>query len=535
MRARKQRAMAVERTAWPSHIPGATRFSEENGTFLSPLTLVSQIKGLAIVMRLLAGALIDHKHGRRRAPGHWPLIYLVYVISREANLEPWHRGMQTLPHIWSACGFQTIPAYQTVYQRFVELEQFAHLFEAAAQLVIKMARRRDPRIGAWIHVDGTEVETHAREHHACTDADACPHKGKKRGPNRNRVSVDEATSLRELDQITPAAELDRPTAKVSGIPIPPDGTREKLPDGTERYVRGGCWRTSRDPDARTRAYGTEKWWDGQMHHRAIDGFTHAPLATVVTSANVNEQDVLPELYDRATDATGVEAVAVLADKGLAVSSVYDFLVERGVTPVMPTRETSKGKTADGRSPSPDARCDLHGIPTCKHCGLPCDFVGFSTASGKARVWYRCPLPRDDRCRKTQSMLCSKEVRKLIPIWRTSPIYNVLRSQIGNLEHVHEDWRTRYRCGGKTLRDRQRRVGIACQQLRVNAALLVEWCWVMMRQGWLGARRKERAQPVPLNDNGRYARLIERRRKMFLLGGAYSAGKPPDGILLPLAA
>ncbi len=138
---------------------------------------------------------------------------------------------------------------------------------------------------------------------------------------------------------------------------------------------------------------------------------------------------------------------------------------------------------------------MHGIPTCKHCGLPCDFGGFSTASGKARVWYRCPLPRDAKCRKPQSMLCSKQLRKLIPIWRT-----------------------RYRSGGKTLRDRQRRTGLACQQLRASAAMLVEWCWVMMRQGWLGTRRTERAQPVPLGDNGRYARLIGRRRKMFLLGG-----------------
>ncbi len=529
--ARKARAMAATRTTWPSHIPGATRFSEEDGNFLSPLTLVSQIKGLAQVMRMLNKARVDHNHGRRRAPGNWALIYLVYIISRDANLEPWHRGMQTLPQVWHACGFREIPAYQTVWQRFVELEQFAQVFEEAARLVIQMARRRNPLIGAWHYVDGTEVQTHAKSHHACGPDDACPTKGHKRGPKRNRVNVEDAAALRQQGLVIDPADATRPTTKTSGTPLPPDGTREITEDGV-RYVQGGHWWFSRDVDASTRAYKNNRVFEGYESNKDIDLVTHAPLAVVITTARVNEHDVLPELYDRACHNTGVEAVAVMADKGLAVSSVYDFLVERGVTPVMPTRENSKGPVADGRAPSPKAPCDMHGIPTCKHCGLPCDFGGFSTASGKARVWYRCPLPRDAKCRKPQSMLCSKQLRKLIPIWRTSPIYNVLRSQLGNLEHVHEDWRTRYRSGGKTLRDRQRRTGLACQQLRASAAMLVEWCWVMMRQGWLGTRRTERAQPVPLGDNGRYARLIGRRRKMFLLGGAYSAGKPPPGVLLP---
>ena len=300
------------------------------------------------------------------------------------------------------------------------------------------------------------------------------------------------------------------------------------PEGGVRCVQGGHWWFSRDVDASTRAYKNKKVYEGYHSSKDIDLVTHAPLAVVVTSARVNEQHIFPELYGRACHNTGVEAVAVMADKGLSVSSVYDFLVERGVTPVMPTRETSKGPVADGRNPFPKAPCDLHGIPTCKHCGLPCDFVGFSTASGKARVWYRCPLPHSAKCRQTQSMLCSKQLRKLIPIWRTSPIYSVLRSQLGNLEHVHEDWRTRYRSGGKTLRDRQRRTGLACQQLRASAALLVEWCWVMMRQGWLGSRRTEREQTVPLGDGGRFASLMRRRRRAFLLGGGYAVGKAPPG-------
>lgn len=528
---RGAREMAADRTTWPVHIPNATQFSKEDRGLVSPLTLVSQIKGMPQVMRLLATTRVDHNHGQRRSPGDWALIYLAYVIGREANVEPWHRAMQDRPEVWRACGFASIPAYPTVWQRFAELEQFADVFEEAAHLLIQLARRKNPLIGAWVYVDGTECETHAMEHHACGPNDACSYKGQRRGPRRNRVSAEQACLLREQDKITDAKDMARPRKQVPGTPIPEEGSRDETERGV-RVVRGGHWWYTRDKDTATRAYGSAKWWDGYMHHRAIDLVTHAPLAVRVTAANKNEKDELPALYERACAATGVEAVAVLADKGLSVSSVYDSLTERGVTLVTPTRKTSKGPVADGRTPASNPRCDMHGIPTCKHCGLPCDFVGFSNKSGKARVWFKCPVPSTAKCEGVQSMLCSKATRRLIPMWRTSPIYNVLRSQIGNLEHVHEDWRTRYRSGGKSLRDRQRRVGLACQQLRANAALLIEWCWVLMRQGWIGPRRTERAQPVPLSDNGRYARLVKRRKKKYLLGGAYAASKPPPGALLP---
>ena len=147
-----------------------------------------------------------------------------------------------------------------------------------------------------------------------------------------------------------------------------------------------------------------------------------------------------------------------------------------------------------------------------------------------RVWLRCPLPSTDACDGVQSMTCSKATRRLIPIWRTSPIYNVLRAQLGLLEHVHEDWRTWFRSGGKSLRERQRRMGLACQQLRASAALLIERVWVLLRQGWIGRRRTERAVAVPLGDKGRFASLMRRRRKGFLLGGGYAAGKAPPGAL-----
>ncbi len=161
--------------------------------------------------------------------------------------------------------------------------------------------------------------------------------------------------------------------------------------------------------------------------------------------------------------------------------------------------------------------------------MPCDLDRFESKK-TARVMFRCPLSSTKKCRGIQSMNCSRALRRLIPIWRTSPIYRVLHSQVGNTKHVHGNWRTWFSSGGKTLRDRRRRVGLACRQLRARAALLIQWVGVLMRQGWISRRRTERVQPVPLNDNGRYARLMERRRKELLFGGGYPSSKEPPGVL-----
>jgi len=520
------RTPAVDRNEWPAQLPGATRFTDEGPNFMSPLTLVSQVKGLPRTMDLLDQALIDHGHGQRRSPGHWPLLYLCFTVSREPNIEPWYRTVCTQRSLWSACGFTDVPAYQTVWQRFTELERFAPVFEQAAAGLIQLARRKDPRIGAWIASDGTECETHAQPIHDCDAGDACPTRGKKHGPKLKRLSAADASAGRQKDEVIDPADAPAAPRVASGTPIPAEGTREETEDGV-RFVSGGHWWRTRDRGAGTRLYKGNKVWFGHMHHKAVDLVTRAPLAVMITSATENEHHVFPHLYERATANSGVEAVAVLADAGLSVSSVSDFLVERGVTPVMPSRRRKQPvPVADGQAPSAHA-CDKHGIPVCRGCGLPCDFVRF-VRTPKARVWFRCPLPSTDRCEGTQSMLCSKATRRLIPIWRTSPVYNVLRNQLGTLEHVHEDWRTWFRSGGKNLRERPRRVGIEWQQLRASAALLIEWIWVLQRQGWIGRKRTERVQAVPLSDGGRYSKLMRRRRRDFLLGGGYASGKAPPG-------
>lgn len=54
-----------------------------------------------------------------------------------------------------------------------------------------------------------------------------------------------------------------------------------------------------------------------MHHKAVDLFTGAPLAVMLTSATENEYHVFPRLFEQAVRNTGIDAVAVAGDKGPA--------------------------------------------------------------------------------------------------------------------------------------------------------------------------------------------------------------------------
>jgi hypothetical protein len=49
----------------------------------------------------------------------------------------------------------------------------------------------------------------------------------------------------------------------------------------------------------------------------------------------------------------------------------------------------------------------------------------------------------------------------------------------------------------TISLRPKRRGIACQQLRANAALVIEWIQILWREGWLGSARRNRADGLDM--------------------------------------
>jgi hypothetical protein len=102
-----------------------------------------------------------------------------------------------------------------------------------------------------------------------------------------------------------------------------------------------------------------------------------------------------------------------------------------------------------------------------------------------------------------------------------------------MEQVHKRWRARYRSGGKHFRERPRRVGIACQHLRVNAAFVAEWIWVMVRRGWLGSRPlRAEVRKIPAD---KWMRMLHQaRRKYSLFGGSYPTRGAPRRAATPVS-
>jgi len=536
------RASAVPRThrnVAPIRLESATRFSEENGAFFDPVALVRLAKSVAPVRRELESAVVNHGHGPKRADGFWALIFLAFVMGREPNLQPWYRMAASNTTLWDECGFASVPAYQTVWQRFAELEGFAEVFCRARDHLIDLARRREARIGMFIAMDGTESQTHSQPKHACGPNDDCPTRGHKREPRLRSVSADEAITLRQHDAEIEEVSDDEPTRpSAPGLDPVEKGLREMLPDGRLMESCGHYWH-SKDTSAGTRQYkrgkGRGKVFHGFINNKAVDVATGAVVSILCTPADVNEATAFPDLYEMTRQAVGCDPVAILTDRGYVTDAVAAYCTERDVTQVAPYRKHSGGSPARQMA---TARIDEHNAPRCRHCGLSGDFVRFA-GGPDARIWFRCPLPTTAGCLKVQSIMCSEAPRRLKPLWKTSEVYSALRSQMSVREHAHEDYRTYFRSGGKNLRERQRRKGVECQQLRANAAILIQWIWLLVRQGWLGSR-PERDNVSEIRSGGYLERMRTRRAKAGLLGGSYPAprairaGSAPP-IAAPLAA
>jgi hypothetical protein len=482
----------------PVHLPGATEFSADR-ELLSPIWVVEMLKQTAWVFSDLEKATaLDKDWGRRKEPGSWALVYMAFVVSGFTDIEPWWAN--TGDELWRACGFDTRPAYQTTYERFVELEEVREEFSLAAAKLIQHARRHEPRIGNHIHVDGTEAETHAALVHDCKPGEGCLFGGakpKRTAARPKRESTERVRAERQKDAgLAPDETLD-PELELGDA----DEVME-LPDGRMRVRVGQHWYRTLDSTAGIRAYtgprGAKRFWHGFYNEKATDHFTGAPIAVGVYSASRQEYAIYPDLFERASAALGENPQSVVCDKGYSVESVFAFNTSLGVASVMPWR---KRRGQDTRQDV--GSHDRHGIPRCRHCGAPGKFVRFNK-SPKPRLWFHCVAGTTPACNKDQSILCSKDWRLLLPLWRTDPIYHELEASHSIYERVHRHWRERYQVAGDGLSNRPKRRGLAWQDLRAQAALVAEWLRISWREGWLGSARRNAANPTRFGEGKRRA-------------------------------
>ena len=182
-------------------------------------------------------------------------------------------------------------------------------------------------------------------------------------------------------------------------------------------------------------------------------------------------------------AIGESPRSVVADKGLSIKSVFELNTKSGIASVMPFRP-SRGQR---RRIDRDA-FDRHGIVRCKKCGGQTRTVRFAT-NPYPRLWFICLEQATADCSREQTMACSNDWRALLPLSRTEPAYFALKRMHYHYERVHNLWRARYRVGAATHEMRPKRRGLGCQQLRANAALVVEWLRILDREGWSGSARR----------------------------------------------
>lgn len=423
--------------------------------------------------------------GRPRLPGEWAVAYLLFVISRERDLLRWWQ--ETDDALWQRMSFTRRPLYDTAHHHFALLEEHAEGFRRiAGELIRRAVAASGGLVGRDVHVDGTEAETNARLYHDCGPDD---HDCSRKGRARNRKST------------SPAAKVSADTARglrQERAELAPEELDEEIVERDVAHGRiklsNGCWYRTSDPTAGVRLYSGRKFWHGFNNMKAVDHYTGGSLGVLVINASTNEDAAYPHLLNRVLENTGQTPRAVIGDRGLSVTDVFELNTRVGIASVFPWRKHHAGEE---RENTRTERYDEHGIPFCPECGAQCVFVSFSAS--QARLTFQCSLGTTEACHARRTISCSKNWRYLIPLWRTEEAYLVLRNSHSHYEKTHWRWRDQWLVAGDNSQTRPLRRGIACQQLRSEAALLLEWLLICHREGWLGAARENHEHPIVQHD------------------------------------
>jgi hypothetical protein len=491
----------------PVSLDGATSFADDAGE-MGALDFVRLLKAHPEIADPLAAA-IDRRDGaaegagpfgRPRHEGRWELAYFAFVLSGHVDVQPWWK--HSTDDLWAECGFKRQPGqtrirppYHTVYEWFGKrLEARAERFNVALSLLLAKARAHtDNLVGRDLLVDGTEAETNARLKRMCPKTRSCWKKSKSAYTGRRETAKTADANLSEVKAERQAqaeiAEEELPGGLLLG---PADKKIWTGPDSRLFCTVGteGCKYEILDRTAGMRAYtgprGAKRFWLGFYNQKAIDHYTGAPVAINLSSASVPEWKSYPELFNRVIENLGQAPRAVSADKGFSLSSVFQLHTQVGTATVTPWRK--RGPRTDRAAEDAD-RFDRHAIPRCKFCGGETQFVRFgrSKSNPKPRLWFRCSVGLGD-CAKVQTIYCEQDWRLLLPLWRTTETYMALDKARNRYERVHHHWRQRYRVASDDHMLRPKRRGIACQQLRANAALVIEWMLICNREGWLASAR-----------------------------------------------
>lgn len=457
--------------------------------------------------------------GRPRMAGSWAAVYIVMTVLGAIDLEKFYNQHRSSP-LWAECGFDTVPAFGTFYERITELEcgqwqtgvdhepartgrqrppageivddatdndgppvREAHpelgawrFFEDAARQLIRVAREQDPRVGSAWHADGTAYHSQARLIHCCPDPDEClrrrtqPDGTVRRLPKVVQRAADEL--VKEMHHREDAGPEPEPGQAPEGAltELSPEDTwgelAERDPDHKYVWISGHLYRT-RDTTAGLRMYGgngrKKRVWVGGDELITVDTFTGGVLGFSCLSADINEHEGWPRLMERTRGNVGCWPGVVAADRGQGIVSVLEYNTRRGIHSAIPWRKDGLGRLARDFE---CARFDRHGIPHCQVCGGRGTIVGrdlgFRKDNGRGEpiIRFRCAgLWGGDACDRAgvQHVDCSESWKLLLPLSREHHLHHVMRRAHGNAaEAPFHHWRQRYEAMGKTYSTRPKR-------------------------------------------------------------------------------
>ena len=519
----------------PECQPHATRFSQDRD-LSGTLNIVRALKQQRWVWRPLSASLsLNVNWGRPRKPGKWELVAVAFVASQAVDLQPWHDDSSD--ELWRECGFNTKPNYRRVWRRLRELEDHPEPWIDAVTRLIQQARRHDSRVCAHLHFDSTEDETHASPVHDCAEGDACavrhlPVGARGRRPpgsgiRPQRVSTATARADRQAENEEPAPENDQ-------LPNQPTDAHEVERNGRtyRRFRMDNCWWITRDLDAGIRAYmgprGARRFWHGYYNQKGVCHFTGGVAVQHVFSASVMEYNgfvgrgTTHGTYDLACRVLGGPPDTAVGDKGFSIKRCFEACTRNGTAPIFPWRPKQGSRVRHDHE-----RWDRHGVLRCKHCGGETEFVRFNAKDRRPRLWAMCIEQPTAACRKEQSISCSKDFTLLLPLWRTSNLYQELRSSHDHYEAAHDWHRDRYKVAADQLANRPKICSMAWHQLLAHVACLIDWLRICYRHAWLGSARVRRRNHRPAERTYRrhgYAALdgLMRRRASEGLCDAYGA-------------
>lgn len=505
----------------PEWLPRATEFSDDP-ELLDPVWVIEQVARFPQIFDDLREETdLEAHYGRKRVDGNWALIMLAFVLSNNVDVEPFCRRYRSSP-IWSVAGFTRMPSVQTVWARLTELEKDPAPFVKAANKLIQQAIKHEPRIIENVWVDATSFEPHAALEHCCESRSACIAAGGRPPRFVKRAGEQLVEEERHRDAAEPPNGRTRASGALEEVPgTAPIDEKPSRRKREYRYFMIGKHRyRTLDPDAGARTYKNGRTWFGGYNQSAISMFVGAPLANNIFSASENEHTQWPKLLKRLKEATGgINPQAAIFDRGYSIESTFELNTREGISSIMPFRQPNPQTRREDLSTE---AVDMHGVPRCKHCGGPGDQdgpeLGFYFDRGVVpRIRFRCELQLTPACKGKQSIACEESWRLLLPTSRFTRRYHALKKAGENKERNWLHWRARYKVAGKNLDTRPKRPGLAWQELRASAALLLEWFRLCLRHGWLGShRRRNHSEPVAFNDADRAIdAMLGRRRKMGL--------------------